>query len=239
MSDPFPFATEPVLPRDAGGPPLRVGFCVSGGGHLFRAAVEHAVSLGINATHVLLDRGAATDLETFAAAHAVSVHRLKSPRRPQLDDEMTAFFDAADADLWALTFDKLLPASVVTPRRGRIINVHMALLPAFAGMHGIRQTLTGGARFGGATLHEVDEEMDHGPLIAQCGIGTLPGDDERSAGARIWPLLRATYLQVLAWYAAGRVVRDADDCLWVCDARYGTWPIAPEPELRASIIGEL
>ena len=231
MSAALPFPTTPVLGRDAGAGPLRMGFCVSGGGHLFRAAVRHANVLGIAPRTLVLESKAPPDVEAFARDHGVAVRRLVATRRPALDEELVAAFDDADAELWALTFDRILPPAVVSPRRGRIVNVHMALLPAFAGMHGIRQTLAGGARFGGATLHEVDELMDNGPLIAQCAVALRPGDDEDGAGARIWPLLRATYLQTLAWYAQGRVERDESGRLWVRGAEYGSLPVNPRIEL--------
>ena len=123
---------------------LRVGFCVSGGGRLFRDAAEHAELLGIEPVALLLDRRAAEDLEGFAETRGIACRRLREPNRRAQDAEMIAAFDALDADLWMLTFDKILPRSVVTPRRGKIVNVHMALLPAFMGMHGVRQTLRGG-----------------------------------------------------------------------------------------------
>jgi len=237
MKTSLPFPTKPVLERSAGDAPLRVGFCVSGSGRLFRAAVENTLELGIKPAYLLLDRNASRDVEDFAAKRSIVTRRLTVPNRSELDDEMTSCFDEAEADFWALTFDRILPPSVVTPRLGHIVNVHMALLPAFDGLHGIRQTLAHGVRFGGATLHEVDEQMDHGPILAQCGVSLLPGDDEASAGARIWPLLRATYLQVLAWYSAGRVHRDEAGRLWVENASYHEWPISPAIELPASIVG--
>mgnify|MGYP001298324333 CR=1 FL=1 len=229
MSGTLPFPTRSVFPRREG--PLRVGFCVSGGGRLCRAAVEHAAALGIAPSALILDRRAADALDAWGRDAGMAVHRLAAPRRPELDGELIAAFDAAPADLWMLTFDKILPQAVVLQRRGRIVNVHMALLPAFAGMHGIRQTLAGGARFGGATIHEVDEEMDHGPTVVQCALPLVPEDTEESAGLRLWPLLHAAYLQVLAWYAAGRVVRDDKGRLWVAGAQYGAWPVSPAVEL--------
>ena len=237
MNTSLPFPTDPVLERSADDAPLRVGFCVSGGGRLFRAAVENTFELGIEPAYLLLDRNASRDVEDFAAKRSIATRRLTAPNLSELHNEMTSRFDEAEADFWALTFDKILPPSVIIPRSARIVNVHMALLPTFAGLHGIRQTLAHGARFGGATLHEVDEHMDHGSILAQCGVSLLPGDDEASAGARIWPLLRATYLQVLAWYSAGRVRRDEAGRLWIEHASYHTWPISPAIELPASVAG--
>ena len=74
--------------------------------------------------------------------------------------------------------------------------------------------------------------MDHGSTLAQCVLALRRSDDEETAGRRMWPLLRATYLQVLAWYAAGRVERDESGQLWVRDGCYGELPVCPAVEIE-------
>ena len=76
---------------------------------------------------------------------------------------------------------KLVPPEVVARYRGRILNVHPALLPAFGGrgMYGHRvheAVLASGARETGATVHLVDEEYDRGAILAQARVPVLPGD---------------------------------------------------------------
>jgi folate-dependent phosphoribosylglycinamide formyltransferase PurN len=85
---------------------------------------------------------------------------------------------------------KLLPAPVIEAYRGRILNVHPALLPSFGGkgmwgMHVHRAVLASGARISGPTVHFVDEEYDQGSIIAQWPVPVLPGDSAEELAARV------------------------------------------------------
>jgi phosphoribosylglycinamide formyltransferase 1 len=82
-------------------------------------------------------------------------------------------------------FMRILGPKVVAGFRERILNVHPSLLPAFPGVHAVRDALDWGARVTGATVHLVDEEVDHGPIVLQEAVPILPGDDERSLHERI------------------------------------------------------
>jgi phosphoribosylglycinamide formyltransferase-1 len=107
---------------------------------------------------------------------------------------------------------KLVPADVITRYRGRIINVHPALLPAFGGqgMYGRRvheAVLASGARESGATVHLVDEVYDRGTILGQARVPVLPGDDPDSLAARVLEVEhRLLPAAVLAAAAAGRPV---------------------------------
>jgi phosphoribosylglycinamide formyltransferase-1 len=74
---------------------------------------------------------------------------------------------------------------VVEAYRQRAINVHPSLLPAFPGLHAIRQALDYGVRVTGVSVHFVDEGLDSGPLIAQEPVDVLTDDTEASLAARI------------------------------------------------------
>ncbi len=74
---------------------------------------------------------------------------------------------------------------MVVAFRERILNVHPSLLPAFPGANAVRDALDWGARMTGATVHLVDEEVDHGPIVLQEAVPVLPGDDEGSLHERI------------------------------------------------------
>ncbi|HET8733684.1 MAG TPA: phosphoribosylglycinamide formyltransferase, partial [Anaeromyxobacteraceae bacterium] len=67
----------------------------------------------------------------------------------------------------------------------RVMNVHPALLPSFPGLHAQRQCVEYGARFGGCTVHFVDEGTDTGPVIAQAVVPVEPGDTDETLGQRI------------------------------------------------------
>lgn len=107
---------------------------------------------------------------------------------------------------------KLVPAEVVARYRGRILNVHPALLPAFGGqgMYGRRvheAVLASGARESGATVHLVDEVYDRGAILGQARVPVLPGDDAGSLAARVLEAEhRLLPAAVLAAAAAGHPV---------------------------------
>lgn len=89
--------------------------------------------------------------------------------------------------------------------RLRVINIHPALLPAFPGQHGYEDTFSYGCKWGGITIHFVDEGEDSGPIIAQAVYPVLPGDDVEKARQRGLQLEYEMYAQVIDWLAAGQV----------------------------------
>ncbi len=213
--------------RSDGG--VRAGFCVSGNGSLFRAAVARREELSIEPRLLVAKTKAEGDLEMFASRNGLRCVRLDPADRPAFDRELTRVLIEAELDLVVLTFDRVLPPEVVRHYAGRVINVHPALLPAFPGMHGMRRTLASGARFGGATIHEVVDEVDAGAIIAQAVVATVPEETLAEYGRRVYEVLEPMFLQVIAWYAEGRVERSGERIV-IRDARYGTLPVSPALE---------
>jgi phosphoribosylglycinamide formyltransferase 1 len=82
-------------------------------------------------------------------------------------------------------FMRMLGPEVVSAFEGRIVNVHPALLPSFPGAHAVSDALAWGAKVTGVTVHLVDEQMDHGPIVAQEAVPVLPDDDWDSLESRI------------------------------------------------------
>jgi len=80
---------------------------------------------------------------------------------------------------------RVVGPNVVRAFENRILNVHPALLPAFPGAHAVRDALAWGAKVTGATVHLVDDQVDHGPVVLQEAVPVLDDDDERSLHARI------------------------------------------------------
>jgi len=209
---------------------MRVAFCVSGRGSLFRAAVSQAVTIGIRPVLLVTETKSSAELDAFARDHGLPHVRLDPKPRDAFDRELARVLQEADADLISLTFDRILPAEIVRAHAGRIINVHPALLPAFAGTRGVERTLESGARIGGATVHEVIDEVDAGPIIAQAVVGTIPGESPDDYGRRMYAVLEPMFLTVLRWYAEGRVEHDDAGRVVVRRAVYGTLPVNPTLE---------
>jgi len=209
---------------------FKVGFCVSGGGRLAKSAITVADKLGIQPSLIVADYTAAADLEGFCSAHAVDCIRLPKLARKDFDRELHRICTQDEHDLWVLTFDRIIAGPLVRHYERRMINVHPALLPAFVGTKPLQRTVDAGVRFGGATIHEVIEEVDAGPVISQCVLALRRREEAAQYGARLFEILRPMFLQTLQWYAEGRVGRDAEGRIWVADATYGEWPVCPSLE---------
>lgn len=209
---------------------FRTGFCVSGNGSLFRAALRRREDVRIQPALLILETKSASDLDDLAATSGMAVVRLDPRDRAAFDEELTERLIAADLDLVALTFDRILPARAVAALSPRLINVHPALLPAFAGMRGIERTVASAVRIGGATVHEVVEAVDAGPIIAQAAVEVMVGDTPGTYGARMYSRLEPMFLQVLRWYADGRVEHDHRGQVVIRQARYDSLPIVPALE---------
>ena len=137
---------------------------------------------------VLSDRADAGALTRRSPGGAIASVTLRDPADA---DEWLAALERTGVDLWCSpdTSSWCRPRSS-TRYRGRIVNVHPALLPAFGGrgMYGRRvheAVLASGARESGATVHLVDEVYDRGAILAQARVPVLPGDDPETLAARV------------------------------------------------------
>ena len=169
--------------------PMRVAVCVSGGGSNLEALLDAFVAPddAVDIALVLSDRASAGGLER-ARRRAVPAEVFANPDNA---DEWLRLLDAHQIELVVLAgYLKRVPSSVVARYRGRIINIHPALLPAFGGqgMYGKRvhsAVLASGRRESGCTVHLVDEEYDRGPILAQRRVPVLPDDTAESLAARV------------------------------------------------------
>lgn len=82
-------------------------------------------------------------------------------------------------------FMRILAPAFVDAFLGRLINLHPALLPSFAGAHGVRDALEHGVKVTGSTVHFVDHLVDHGPILLQEPVRVREGDDVESLHERI------------------------------------------------------
>ena len=167
-------------------PPVRVAVLVSGGGTNLQALLDalHDSPLA-RVARVISSRADAGALERARRA-AVPTAVLRDPGDPA---ELLAAL--GDAQLVVLAgYLKLVPAAVVSRFRGRMINIHPALLPEFGGpgmygQHVHDAVLASGATESGATVHFADEEFDRGKIIAQERVPVRPGDTPDSLAARV------------------------------------------------------
>ena len=168
------------------GQPVRVAVLVSGGGTNLQALLDtlHDSPLA-RVTRVISNR---PDAGALARARRAGV-RASVLRDPA--DAAELHKALGDAQLVVLAgYLKLVPPSVVSRFRGRMVNIHPALLPDFGGpgMYGQRvhaAVLASGAKESGATVHFVDEEFDRGTIIAQERVPVSPTDTPESLAARV------------------------------------------------------
>jgi len=208
---------------------LKVGFCVSGRGRLFLQAIRHRDELGIEPAFLATGRTADPVLREVCRRSEIP-HLEVGATRAERDQTIARLIDETGAGLVVLTFDHVLGPDVVARHPGRIINVHPGLLPAFAGPRAIERASASGARFAGATVHVVTDDVDGGPIIAQCVVPIMPGEPADALRSSLGPPLIAMYLQVLRWYVEGRVMSDVRGGVIVTNARYDTLPISPAVE---------
>jgi len=100
---------------------------------------------------------------------------------------------------------KLLGAEVLDAWPLRVVNIHPALLPSFAGAHGIGEAFDYGVKITGVTVHFANEVFDQGPIIAQEAVEVLEDDTLETLEARIHDVEHRLYPAALAALADGRV----------------------------------
>jgi formyltetrahydrofolate-dependent phosphoribosylglycinamide formyltransferase len=168
--------------------PIRLAVCGSGRGSNLVALLQALRDSDIaRVVLVLSNRPDAPALER-AREWGVAAESLANYRDGK---EWLERLDRHRVDLVVLAgYLKLVPAEVIAAYRGRILNIHPALLPAFGGpgMYGHRvhqAVLASGATESGATVHLVDEQYDRGPILAQARVPVLPGDTPETLAARV------------------------------------------------------
>ena len=188
----------------------RLGVLVSGRGSNLGAilAAQRAGNLCAAVALVIANRPGVGGLE-IAAAHGVStrvVEHAAHPTRTAFDQALVEALLAARIDLVALAgFDRLVTRVLLDAFPLRVLNVHPALLPAFPGLHAQRQAIEYGVRVAGATVHYVDDKVDHGPIVLQGAVAVQPNDDEASLAARILEVEHAIYPAAIRLHAEGRL----------------------------------
>jgi formyltetrahydrofolate-dependent phosphoribosylglycinamide formyltransferase len=152
-------------------------------------------------------------------------------------DRLLAQLSSHRIDLVVLAgYMRLVPEVVVGAYRGRIVNVHPALLPAFGGrgMYGTRvhaAVIAAGARVSGATVHFVDERYDHGAIIAQWPVPVLSGDTPQELAARVLRVEHALYPPAVLAVAQQRIALD--------EAGRATHMHLPALDVAAFVLGSL
>jgi phosphoribosylglycinamide formyltransferase 1 len=158
---------------------LRVGVLASGTGTNLQAVLDRVHGRdGVEVVAVGSNHADAQALERARAAGVPARVFAPEPDRIARDDAMAAWLLESGVGLVALAgYMQLLSPSFLAAFPQRVINVHPALLPAFAGIEAIEQALDYGVKVFGVTVHFVDEGVDTGPIILQRAV-ELPAATE-------------------------------------------------------------
>ena len=194
----------------------RIAVLASGSGSNLQSILNHLSSLGherpCEVVLVAGDRAGAGALER-GRAHGTATVVLDRERRSV---GLLGVLAQHGIDLVVLAgYLRVVPAAVTRSFRGRIVNVHPALLPSFGGEgmyghHVHEAVLSRGARVSGATVHFVDEAYDRGPIIAQWPVPVFGHDSAETLGRRVLEVEHALYPRVVQQLAAG-VISLGDD----------------------------
>ncbi len=194
------------------GSPLRIAVLLSGAGRTLQNLVAQVRDGKLPAEIVLVisDREGITGIER--AREAGLAHVTIARKGQSLDAfsrEIAHALDAARVDLVCMA--GFLSLWEIPERyRGRVMNIHPALLPKFGGkgFHGDRvheAVLSAGEEESGCTVHFADNEYDHGPIILQRRIAVLPDDTPDMLAARVFEQECIAYPEAIRMFANGRV----------------------------------
>ena len=186
----------------------RVAVLISGRGSNMAALIAAAKAPDYPAeiAQVISNRPDAAGLALAADAGIATrvVDHKSFADRGAFDRALDAAIGEVGAELVCLAgFMRLFTPWFVARWRGRMLNIHPSLLPAFPGLHPQRQALAAGVRLAGCTVHYVSEATDAGPIIAQAAVPVMPGDDEASLARRILAAEHRLYPMALRLVAAG------------------------------------
>jgi phosphoribosylglycinamide formyltransferase-1 len=185
----------------------RIAVLASGAGTNLQALLDHP-RVGPAIVLVATDRPGAGAVQRARAGgvKAVELDPSHDGSREAFDRSLVVLLEEEAIEFVLLAgYMRILGPEVVRAFRDRILNVHPALLPAFPGAHAVRDALDWGVKVTGATVHLVDEEVDHGPVVLQEAVPILPDDDEGSLHARIQVVEHRIYPEAARMLAERRL----------------------------------
>jgi len=194
-------------------PPLRLAVLLSGSGTTLQNLIDHITAGAVSASIILV---ISSQPEAYGLVRAKR-HGLETiciPRKayrdaPAFSDEINRTLDRFGPDLIALA--GFLHVFHYAPHyRGRVMNIHPSLIPAFCGkgFYGLRvhqAALAYGVKVSGCTVHFADEEYDHGPIILQRVVPVLDQDTPARLAERVAIEERKAYPEAIQLFAEGRL----------------------------------
>jgi phosphoribosylglycinamide formyltransferase-1 len=171
--------------------------------------VEFSLLISDRADAGALRRAEAAEIPTAMVAYS------EHPDREGFSIAIVEAARASGAEVLVLAgFMRVLSPVAVNAFPDRILNIHPSLLPAFPGARAVAQALAYGAKVTGVTVHFVDEEVDHGPIIAQRPVPVLDDDTVETLHERIQIEEHKLYPEVISAFARGRIEVVGREVVW-------------------------
>ncbi|QGM98687.1 phosphoribosylglycinamide formyltransferase [Methylocystis parvus] len=189
---------------------LRTAILISGRGSNMDALIAAARAPDFPAEIVLVLSNRA-DAPGLAKAKAAGVavaavdHKIYAGRE-EFERSLQLVLETHRIDFICLAgFMRLFTPWFINQWRGRMLNIHPALLPSYRGLHTHERALADGVKIHGCTAHFVVPEMDEGPIVAQAAVPVLDGDTPETLGARVLSQEHVIYPLALRLAASGAV----------------------------------
>jgi len=189
---------------------LPVVVLISGRGSNLNAIIDamDAGELPVEILAVISNRPEAQGLQRAALAgiRTIVIDHACYRDRAAFDRTLSTTIDALQPALVVLAgFMRILSPEFVEHFRGRLLNIHPSLLPAFPGLHTHQRALEAGCREHGASVHFVTPAVDGGPVIAQVRVPVHADDTPTTLAERVLQQEHRLYPMVLKWYAEQRI----------------------------------
>jgi len=195
---------------------MRAAVLISGGGSNLQSIIDHSragrIDLEICAVISNVDGVRGLERAREAGIDTQVIKNADFENREAFDHALIAALDPVLPDVVILAgFMRILTPSFVDHYRGRMLNIHPSLLPAFPGLDTHRRVLESGRSEHGASVHFVTADMDGGPVIAQARIRVEPDDTPDTLAARVLEQEHRLYPLVIHWFTQGRLDEDSRD----------------------------
>jgi phosphoribosylglycinamide formyltransferase-1 len=194
---------------------MNIGFLASHGGSNMQAIIDACKSGKLQASPaVVISNNSNSGAIGRAKTEGVPYYYLSGKTHPgpgELDDAILDAFLRHSVDIVVLAgYMKKLGPKILTHFRGRILNVHPALLPKFGGegMFGIHvheAVIAAGEKESGVTIHFVDEQYDTGAILAQTRVPVMPDDTPETLAARVLEQEHILYAETLQRIVTGEI----------------------------------
>ncbi len=186
-----------------------LGILLSGRGSNFEAIANNITSGIIRNARIAIVISNHADAAGIETARRLGLETAVIPSkgkpREEHDREVVQVLQTAQVDLVCMAgYMRLLSPWFVKQFPHRILNIHPSLLPSFPGLEAQEQAFAYGVKIAGCTVHFVDEELDHGPIIVQKTVPVLDGDDEHTLAARILQQEHIAYSEAINTVLEGK-----------------------------------